>query len=103
VAEFESLDGGRLVSEVLRLLREGPGAGLRAVVTGDRTALLSRFSSLCERIVLLRLNDRATYGMAGLNRCIRVSISDLSQMHPLLGSSARLRELRFSPHRQRPT
>jgi len=36
-------------------------------------------------------------------RCIRVSISDLSQMHPLLGSSARLRELRFSPHRRRPT
>jgi DNA segregation ATPase FtsK/SpoIIIE, S-DNA-T family len=66
-AEFEALDGGRLVSAVQHLMREGPGVGLRLVVTGDRTATSPRFASLAERMIMLRLNDRTTYSMAGLN------------------------------------
>jgi len=33
------------------------------------------------------------------DRCSQVSMSDLTRMHPLRGSSARLRELWCSPHR----
>ena len=66
-AEFEALDGGRLVSAIQHLMREGPGVGLRVVVTGDRSATSPRFASLAERMIMLRLNDRTTYSMAGLN------------------------------------
>jgi DNA segregation ATPase FtsK/SpoIIIE, S-DNA-T family len=66
-AEFEALDGGRLVSALQHLMREGPGVGLRVVVTGDRSATSPRFASLVERMIMLRLNDRTTYSMAGLN------------------------------------
>jgi S-DNA-T family DNA segregation ATPase FtsK/SpoIIIE len=66
-AEFETLDNGRLVASFLHLMREGPGAGIRVVVTGDRSATSARFSSLADRILMLRLNDRSTYSMAGLN------------------------------------
>ncbi len=66
-AEFEALDGGRLVSAMQHLMREGPGVGLRVVATGDRSATSPRFASLMERIIMLRLNDRTTYSMAGLN------------------------------------
>ena len=45
-AEFETVDNGRLVSSFLHLMREGPGAGVRIVVTGDRSATSARFSSL---------------------------------------------------------
>ncbi len=67
VAEFDGLDGGRLVGTFLHLLREGPGVGIRAVVTGDRTASSPRVAGLFDRVLMLRLNDRTTYGMLGLN------------------------------------
>ncbi|HUJ65035.1 MAG TPA: hypothetical protein VLX59_05840, partial [Acidimicrobiales bacterium] len=66
-AEFEAVDGGRLLSAMQHLMREGPGVGLRVVVTGDRSATSPRFASLVERVIMLRLNDRTTYSMAGLN------------------------------------
>jgi S-DNA-T family DNA segregation ATPase FtsK/SpoIIIE len=66
-AEFESLDNGRLVTSFLHLMREGPGAGIRVVVTGDRSVTSARFASLADRILMLRCNDRATYSVAGLN------------------------------------
>jgi S-DNA-T family DNA segregation ATPase FtsK/SpoIIIE len=66
-AEFESLDAGRLVAAIQQLMREGPGVGLRVIVTGDRSATTPRFSSLVERIMMMRLNDRNTYAVVGLN------------------------------------
>lgn len=66
-AEFESLDGGRLVSSLMHLMREGPGAGIRVVVTADRSGTSPRFSSLAERILMLRLNDQTVYSVVGLN------------------------------------
>jgi S-DNA-T family DNA segregation ATPase FtsK/SpoIIIE len=66
-AEFETIDNGRLVSTFLHLMREGPGVGVRVVVTGDRSATSARFSSLIDRILMLRCNDRTTYSMVGLN------------------------------------
>jgi DNA segregation ATPase FtsK/SpoIIIE, S-DNA-T family len=66
-AEFESVDGGRLVSAIQHLMREGPGVGLRVVVTGDRSTASPRFAALVEHMIILRLSDRTIYSMAGLN------------------------------------
>jgi S-DNA-T family DNA segregation ATPase FtsK/SpoIIIE len=66
-AEFEAVDGGRLVTSFMHLMREGPGAGVRVVVTADRSGTMPRFSSLSERILMLRLNDRTVYSVLGLN------------------------------------
>jgi S-DNA-T family DNA segregation ATPase FtsK/SpoIIIE len=66
LAAFENLDGGRLVDELTRLLREGPAVGLRVLVTGDRRALTGRIASAIERRLVLRLADRGDYPLAGL-------------------------------------
>jgi S-DNA-T family DNA segregation ATPase FtsK/SpoIIIE len=66
-AAFEGLDGGRLVTSFQHLLREGPGAGVRVVVTGDRTVLVGRMATMAEFRLVLRLNDRSSYSLAGLN------------------------------------
>lgn len=66
VAAFEGYDYGRLTEALLQLLREGPAVGLRAVVTGDRSALLGQVSTVFDDRLLLRLADPADYGLAGL-------------------------------------
>ncbi|GAA3116467.1 FtsK/SpoIIIE domain-containing protein [Planomonospora alba] len=66
VAAFEGYDYGRLVDALLQLLREGPAVGLRAVVTGDRSALLGQISTVFDDRLILRLADPADYGLAGL-------------------------------------
>ncbi|MBG0827967.1 cell division protein FtsK [Planomonospora sp. ID67723] len=66
VAAFEGYDYGRLIDSLLQLLREGPAVGLRAVVTGDRSALLGQISTVFEDRLILRLADPADYGLAGL-------------------------------------
>ncbi len=66
-AEFEALDNGRLISSFLHLMREGPGVGVRVIVTGDRSATSARFASLADQILMLRLNDRTVYAAVGLN------------------------------------
>jgi S-DNA-T family DNA segregation ATPase FtsK/SpoIIIE len=65
-ATFDEIDAGRATETLLRLLREGPGAGLRVVVTGDRSALLGKLNSLIEDVLVLRLADRSDYSLAGL-------------------------------------
>ena len=67
VSAFDDVDTGRLTDTFLRLLREGPGAGLRVVVAGDRSALLSKLSSSIEDTLCLRLADRSDYALAGLS------------------------------------
>ncbi|MGW4473842.1 FtsK/SpoIIIE domain-containing protein [Nonomuraea sp. NPDC004354] len=66
VAAFEGYDYGRLTEGLLQLLREGPAVGLRAVVTGDRSALLGQVSTVFDERLVLRLADPADYGLAGL-------------------------------------
>ena len=66
MASFDELDGGRLTQNVLRILREGPSVGLRAVVAGDRSALLGRLPTTIEDKLVLRMGDRNDYGLAGL-------------------------------------
>ena len=66
-ATFDLLDSGRLVALLLQCMREASGTGLRFVLTGDRSALSGRLGSLVENVVLLRLNDRSAYALAGLS------------------------------------
>jgi S-DNA-T family DNA segregation ATPase FtsK/SpoIIIE len=64
---FDEVDGGRLVDTFLRLLREGPGAGLRVVVTGDRSVLMGKVATAVDDVLCLRLTDRGDYSLAGLS------------------------------------
>jgi S-DNA-T family DNA segregation ATPase FtsK/SpoIIIE len=59
--------GSTLQAEVARLVREGPGAGLRLVISGDRSLLTDRISTQIEDRLVLRLNDRDDYRLAGIN------------------------------------
>ncbi|WP_024936132.1 FtsK/SpoIIIE domain-containing protein [Actinomadura welshii] len=63
---FEHYDYGRLVDQVVRLLREGAAAGLRAVFTGDRSGLGGQVSAVFDRRLILRMADPNDYGYGGL-------------------------------------
>ncbi|MCV2394553.1 FtsK/SpoIIIE domain-containing protein [Actinotalea sp. M2MS4P-6] len=63
---FEEYDGGALVETWTQILQEGPGAGVKVVVSGDRSLLAGRVSTLTEDRVMLRMNDRSEYGAVGL-------------------------------------
>ncbi|WP_214401035.1 FtsK/SpoIIIE domain-containing protein [Pseudonocardia lacus] len=67
VAAYENYDYGRLVDTVVRLLREGPAVGLRAIVTGDRSVLSGQISTVFERRLVLRMSEPTDYGYAGIN------------------------------------
>ncbi|WP_245666343.1 FtsK/SpoIIIE domain-containing protein [Actinomadura latina] len=66
VGAFEHYDYGRLVDQVIRLLREGAAVGLRAVFTGDRSGLGGQVSTVFDRRLLLRMADPNDYGYGGL-------------------------------------
>ncbi|MDX6254923.1 MAG: segregation ATPase FtsK/SpoIIIE, family [Frankiales bacterium] len=66
VQAYQDVDMGRRIEELLRLLREGPSAGLRAVVTADRSGLLGRLPSVLPDKLVLRLADRADYALADI-------------------------------------
>jgi S-DNA-T family DNA segregation ATPase FtsK/SpoIIIE len=66
VAAFEDYDLGRLVDAVLRLLREGPAVGLRAVVTSDASGLVGQVSTAFEERLLLRFADADDWSRAGV-------------------------------------
>ena len=66
-AAFQDLDAGRMIDVFLRLLREGPGVGLRVVVTGDRGVLVGKLAGAVEDVLCLRLADRSDYTLAGLS------------------------------------
>ncbi|BEP16132.1 FtsK/SpoIIIE domain-containing protein [Acidothermaceae bacterium B102] len=66
VAAHQEVDLGRRVDELLRLLREGPAVGLKAVITSDRTGLLGRLPSVVHERLVLRLADRSEYALADI-------------------------------------
>jgi S-DNA-T family DNA segregation ATPase FtsK/SpoIIIE len=66
-ASLGELDHGEPVEQVTFLLREGAGVGVHVVITGDRQLVTGRIGSLVEDKLLLRLSDRADYGLAGLS------------------------------------
>ncbi|MEV0599483.1 FtsK/SpoIIIE domain-containing protein [Streptomyces sp. NPDC050315] len=61
------LEHGELTDELLTLMREGASVGIHLVITGDRTLLTGRISSLTEDKLGLRLADRTDFSMLGLN------------------------------------
>ncbi|WP_243723407.1 FtsK/SpoIIIE domain-containing protein, partial [Actinomadura sp. 7K507] len=63
---FEHYDYGRLVDQVIRLLREGAAVGLRAAFTGDRSGLGGQISTVFDRRLILRMADPNDYGYGGL-------------------------------------
>jgi DNA segregation ATPase FtsK/SpoIIIE, S-DNA-T family len=65
-AAFESYDLGRLIETMLRLLREGPAVGLRAVVSSDASGFVGQISAVFEERLLLRFADPDDWGRAGV-------------------------------------
>jgi S-DNA-T family DNA segregation ATPase FtsK/SpoIIIE len=67
VTAYESVDHGRPLDTLLRLVREGAAAGVRVVMTGDRASLTSRVGSAFRDRLVLRLADPADYALAGIS------------------------------------
>ncbi len=67
LAASEDADGGDLVECLLRLLREGPAAGLRVILSTDRRGLTGRLASLIDERLILRLADPGDYALAGIS------------------------------------
>jgi DNA segregation ATPase FtsK/SpoIIIE, S-DNA-T family len=61
------LEAGGLSEILTRLLTEGASVGLHLVMTGDRSLLLGRISSLCEEKLIFKLAEKDDYRLAGLN------------------------------------
>lgn len=59
-------DAGRSQDLLLRLVTEGPGVGLRVVMTADRSGLTGRVGSAFSEHICLRLPDRSDYALLGL-------------------------------------
>lgn len=64
---FGEVDGGRVVTDLQRLLRDGPAVGVRAVVAGDRSVLVGAIGSLIGERLVLRLASETDYAYAGLS------------------------------------
>jgi S-DNA-T family DNA segregation ATPase FtsK/SpoIIIE len=61
------LDHGQLIDDIQRILREGASVGVHAVITGDRSLLSGRMSTLTEAKLVFRLPDRGDFSLIGIN------------------------------------
>ncbi|MGH3865458.1 MAG: FtsK/SpoIIIE domain-containing protein [Pseudonocardiaceae bacterium] len=61
------IDNGALTEEVQRIAREGASVGLHLVITGDRSLLSGRMSTLTEAKLVFRLPDRSDFSLIGIN------------------------------------
>lgn len=66
-SQFSVDSGSELPAAILRLIREGVGAGMLLVISGDRSLLTDRIASQVEDKLVLRLSDRNDYRMANIN------------------------------------
>ncbi|MCL9759951.1 FtsK/SpoIIIE domain-containing protein [Frankia sp. AiPa1] len=76
LADFEDVDGGDTVDVLLRLLREGPAAGIRVILSADRRGLTGRFAALVAERLVLRLADPTDGALAG------ISAADMPEHQP---------------------
>ena len=67
LSTFDAVDGGRLTDLMMDLAREGGGAGVRLVITGDRSVLVGRLPTMIDERVCLNLADRNEYSIAGFD------------------------------------
>ncbi len=80
------VDGGALTEALWMMLREGASVGVHLIITGDRSLLTGRVSTLTEDKLTLRLTDRGDYSLAGLNP--RKLPEDLAQGRAFRADSA---------------
>ncbi|MFC6422558.1 FtsK/SpoIIIE domain-containing protein [Ornithinimicrobium tianjinense] len=66
VEAYAELEAGRGVDLLLRLLREGPAAGVFVAVSGDRALLGGKIAPHLPEVWALRLHDPGDLAMAGL-------------------------------------
>lgn len=102
---FDDIRQGALVMELVTLLRDGGGLGLRAFITGERQLLASQLSGVLSRRLLLRMTDVDNYGLVG------IAARDVpSQMppgrallphHPVTQLQFALLDADVTPHAQR--
>ncbi|HET8601665.1 MAG TPA: FtsK/SpoIIIE domain-containing protein [Segeticoccus sp.] len=65
---YEPLHHGAVVDQLLQLLRDGPAAGLRVLLTGDRSLLSPRLAGAVAEKICLRLGDETELLLAGVPR-----------------------------------
>jgi S-DNA-T family DNA segregation ATPase FtsK/SpoIIIE len=66
VSTLGEIDHGALTDELYVILREGASVGIHLIITGDRSVLSGRVSSLTEEKYTLRLSDRSDYSNIGM-------------------------------------
>ena len=66
VEAYAELEAGRGVDLILRLLREGPAAGVLVAVSGDRALLGGKIAPHLPEVWALRLHDLGDLAMTGL-------------------------------------
>jgi S-DNA-T family DNA segregation ATPase FtsK/SpoIIIE len=76
LSSFDDVDGGRLTDALLELAREGGAAGIRLVVTGDRSLLMGKLGNVVDQRLCLSMADRSDLTLAGLN------LRDLPEVMP---------------------
>ncbi|MES4891779.1 FtsK/SpoIIIE domain-containing protein [Streptomyces sp. NPDC096012] len=67
VPSLGDLNGGALQDAIFQLMREGASVGVHVVLSGDRSLLLGRISTLTENKMALQLSDPGDVSLIGLN------------------------------------
>ena len=65
-AAYDGLDGGRMVVAWQQIMQEGAGVGIKLVMTGDRTLLIGRMSTLFDDKLLMRMVDMTDFSSIGM-------------------------------------
>ncbi|RAX20653.1 FtsK/SpoIIIE domain-containing protein [Actinomyces sp. Z3] len=65
-AAFEQVDNGLLLDRMETLLREGPAAGLRVVISGDRGTFRGRMGMMLEDRIVLRMPAAEDFELVGM-------------------------------------
>jgi DNA segregation ATPase FtsK/SpoIIIE, S-DNA-T family len=60
------VNNGSLTEVITRILGEGASAGIHLVMTGDRTLIAGRISSMCEEKLVFKMAEKEDYSFAGL-------------------------------------
>nr|WP_237694970.1 FtsK/SpoIIIE domain-containing protein [Streptomyces sp. SID5468] len=61
------LNSGALTDTVFQLMREGASVGIHLIISGDRTVLLGRISTLTENKMTFQLSEASDLSLIGLN------------------------------------
>ncbi len=61
------INTGSLTDTIFQLMREGASVGIHVIISGDRTVLLGRISTLTENKMAFQLSDASDLSLIGLN------------------------------------